>query len=140
MIFQTEMTIMEKYHLKISGFNFLQCHDTKNLTSKCNRQKHLSICVLLKNCSANSRKVRKKTPPQKMKFSIKDFFSKCDQIRNTVDLVTFTEEILNAKLHFLCFERLLLSTFFRQRCNLPKLYRSKHYRTLFCRTPSCDCF
>ena len=33
---------------------------------------------------------------QKMKFSIKDFFSKCDQIR------TFTEEILNGKLHFLC--------------------------------------
>ena len=32
---------------------------------------------------------------QKMKFSVKDFFSKCD-------LVTFTEEILNGKLHFLC--------------------------------------
>ena len=30
-----------------------------------------------------------------MKFSIKDFFSKCD-------LVTFTEVILNRKLHFLC--------------------------------------
>ena len=35
---------------------------------------------------------------QKMKFSIKDFFSKCDQ----ADLVTFTEEILDGKLHFLC--------------------------------------
>ena len=35
---------------------------------------------------------------QKMNLSIKDFFSKCDQIR----LVTFTEEILNGKLHFLC--------------------------------------
>ena len=32
---------------------------------------------------------------QKMKFSIKYFFSKCDQIRST-------EEILNGKLHFLC--------------------------------------
>ena len=31
---------------------------------------------------------------QKMKFSTKDFFSKCDH--------TFTEEILNGKLHFLC--------------------------------------
>ena len=30
-----------------------------------------------------------------MKFSIKDFFSKCDQI-------TITEEILNGKLHFSC--------------------------------------
>ena len=37
-----------------------------------------------------------------MKFSIKDFFSKCDQIRGKLDLVTFTEEILNGKLHFLC--------------------------------------
>ena len=33
-----------------------------------------------------------------MKFFIKDFFSKCDQIRS----VTFTEEIPNGKLHFLC--------------------------------------
>ena len=31
-----------------------------------------------------------------MRFSIKDFFSKCDQIR-----VTFYEEILNGKLNFL---------------------------------------
>ena len=39
---------------------------------------------------------------QKMKFSIKDFFSKYDQIlQKTADLVTFTEEILNGK-HFLC--------------------------------------
>ena len=33
---------------------------------------------------------------QKMKFSIKDFFT------FTVDLVTFTEKILNGKLHLLC--------------------------------------
>ena len=39
---------------------------------------------------------------QKMKFSIKDFFGKCDQIRSFLDLVTFTEEILHGKLHFLC--------------------------------------
>ena len=32
---------------------------------------------------------------QKMRFSIKHFFSKCD-------LVTFNEEIPNGKLHFLC--------------------------------------
>ena len=43
---------------------------------------------------------------QKMKFSIKDFFSKCDQIR---DFVTFTEEILNGKLHF-CAVRTLFSS------------------------------
>ena len=34
---------------------------------------------------------------QKIKFSIKDFVE-------TADLVTFTEEILNGKLHFLCCE------------------------------------
>ena len=40
-----------------------------------------------------------------MKFSIKDFFSKFGQIRRKIaDLVTFTEEILNGKLHFLCSE------------------------------------
>ena len=44
---------------------------------------------------------------QKMKFFIKDFFSKCDQIRRPnpqfpADLVTFTEQTLNGKLHLLC--------------------------------------
>ena len=43
---------------------------------------------------------------QKMKFSIKDFFSKCDQIRMKL---TFTEEILNGKLHFLEQCRIYLS-------------------------------
>ena len=39
----------------------------------------------------------------KMRFSIKDFFSKREQIRNfPADLVTFTEEIFNGKPHFLC--------------------------------------
>ena len=30
-----------------------------------------------------------------MKFSIKNFFSKYDQIQSFLDLVTFTEEIFN---------------------------------------------
>ena len=39
---------------------------------------------------------------KKIKFSTKDFFSNCDQIRRRIaDLVTFTEEILKGKLHFL---------------------------------------
>ena len=38
----------------------------------------------------------------KTKFSIKEFFSKRDQIRSSVDLVTFTEEILNGKLPSVC--------------------------------------
>ena len=37
---------------------------------------------------------------QKMIFSIKDFFSKCDQILSF--FAHLTEEILNGKLHFLC--------------------------------------
>ena len=39
---------------------------------------------------------------QKIKFFIKDIFSKCDQInpRETAGLVTFTEEIFNGKCHF----------------------------------------
>ena len=36
-----------------------------------------------------------KVTTQKMKFFIKDYFSK------SADLVTFTKEIVNAKLHFL---------------------------------------
>ena len=42
------------------------------------------------------------TTAQKMKFSIKYVFSKCDQIAN---LITFTEEMLNKKLYFLCSAR-----------------------------------
>ena len=43
---------------------------------------------------------------QKMKVSIHDFFSKNSaNSQVAVDLVTFTEEILNGELHFLCSER-----------------------------------
>ena len=39
---------------------------------------------------------------QKMKFSIKDFFSKGPNLQCPADLVAFTEESLNGKPHFLC--------------------------------------
>ena len=40
---------------------------------------------------------------QKIQFSIRDFFSKCDQIPQfPADLVTFPEEISDGKVHFLC--------------------------------------
>ena len=39
---------------------------------------------------------------QKIKFYIKDFFSKCDQIRSFQSAVIFSKEILNGKLHVLC--------------------------------------
>ena len=37
-----------------------------------------------------------------MKFPIQGFFSKWEQIRSFLGLVTFSEEILNGNLHFLC--------------------------------------
>ena len=37
---------------------------------------------------------------QKLKFSSKDFFSKCDQIGSPAYLVTLTEEILHGKNYF----------------------------------------
>ena len=41
-----------------------------------------------------------------MKVSIHDFFSKNSaNFQVAVDLVTFTEEIFNGELHFLCSER-----------------------------------
>ena len=39
---------------------------------------------------------------QKMKLSIKDFFSKCDPIRSFLRICHFTKKIFNGKLHFLC--------------------------------------
>ena len=60
-----------------------------------------------------------------MKFSIKDFFSK-----ETADMVTFTEEILNGKLHFLwsgrkVTEKVLIKNVDK---NLPIENDSKHYQ------------
>ena len=40
---------------------------------------------------------------QEIKFSFKEFFSKCDQIRKiAADLITFTEKILKGKFYLLC--------------------------------------
>ena len=66
------------------------------------------LCILLKSISRDKSKsiclkrvqLFNKRTAQKMKFSVKDFFSKCDQF--PADLVTFTEKIFNGKLHFLC--------------------------------------
>ena len=64
------------------------------------------------NCSLNLQFFKSyKHCTHTKKFSIKGSFSKCDQIRSslriteeTADLVTFTEEMLNGKLQFLCSE------------------------------------
>ena len=47
-------------------------------------------------------KLRKTNIAKKMNFLIKDFFSKWPNPQFSADLVTFTEEILNGKPHFLC--------------------------------------
>ena len=54
-----------------------------------------------------------------MKFSIKDFFSKCDQ--ETADLVTFTEEILNGKLRFLCSDIKHRQSSYEYHCKIKKI-------------------
>ena len=53
-----------------------------------------------------------------MKFTTKDFLSKCDQIRSFLRThllnkfaVTFTEQILNGKLQFLCSEKIRIRKF-----------------------------
>ena len=56
----------------------------------------------------NTGHVKSSVTAQKMKFSIKYFFSKCDQICRKLDLVRFTEEIFKGKLYFLCSEWLLI--------------------------------
>ena len=76
---------------------------------------------------------------QKMKFFIKDCFSKILQF--PADLVTFTEEILNGKLHFLCCEwiqiwseELVVELHYLldlQRCSLEKTH--KHTMSFQCR-------
>ena len=49
-----------------------------------------------------------------MNFCIKDFCSKCDQIRGKMPhLVTFTKEMLNGKLRFLCSARILIHFYYR---------------------------
>ena len=41
-----------------------------------------------------------------MKFFIMDFFSKCKpNPQKTADILTFTKELLNGKLQFLCSDR-----------------------------------
>ena len=68
---------------------------------------------------------------QKMKFSIKDFFSKYVHY-----LVTFTDEILNGKLHFSCGDTVLNALlFFRcystARVTLRYLYGYQTYSGIF---------
>ena len=60
---------------------------------------------LEKNVTTNEKYILRKMgfTAQKMKFPIKKFFSECDKNpQESTGLVTFSEEILHGKLHFLC--------------------------------------
>ena len=57
---------------------------------------------------------------QKMKFSIKDFFSKFGST-DSCGLVIFTEEILNGKLHFCAAFRTLLNIYEKNTLTLKRL-------------------
>ena len=63
---------------------------------------YICVCIYslnLRTHSNTSNNIRRTKHTKKV--LIKDFFSKCDQIHNTADLSTFTEEILNGKFRFL---------------------------------------
>ena len=55
--------------------------------------------VVIHSAKIRSKLYIHKTIGQKMKFSIKEFLSMWPNPQETADLVTFTEEILNEKLH-----------------------------------------
>ena len=108
---------------------------TKKLHHRCftRSEIHLWIPLLLKwkslislvfplLLSANSYA----TTAQKMKFSIMDSSVNGPNPQETADLVTFTEEILNGKLHFLCSEQCSnASLLYMRNFNFPKLHRGR---------------
>ena len=100
---------MSKALFVLEVFQFLswflvvwQCHKNDpdaNITDS--KSFKFQTIMTIKNLVGDNTKVTHCT--KKMKFSIKNFFSKCDHMwqhpQETADLVTFTEEILNGK-HF----------------------------------------
>ena len=67
----------------------------KLITSSCKSDMSKSLKIIL--IEVNIIKINIIKIYTKMKFSVKDFFSKCDQIHPQ-----FPDEILNVKLHFMC--------------------------------------
>ena len=78
-------------------FCFRDYNENKTFSLSCViLRKKTQFLFIVDNCYTSLNK--------KKRIFIKDFSSKCDQIRRPVNLVTFTEEILNGKLYFLCSE------------------------------------
>ena len=89
------------------SFKYWDCEPFLNVLLRWNCKMHVLQEIWNSFCSRFSWFLMKYILHKKMKFSIKDFFSKCGQIRrkhllNLEHFITFTEEILNGKLNFLC--------------------------------------
>ena len=76
--------------LAFSVFNLLKNNFDTNIMQKL----YGNHCLVLESLKRSHCRKRPFTA-KKLKFTIKDFFSKCEEI-------TFTEEVLNGKLQFLC--------------------------------------
>ena len=81
----------------VADTNFKETFQTQKSYGNETSTDRLTVAILRETSSHGATETA-----QKMKFSIKDFFSKCGRIQFPADLVTLTKEILNGKLHFLC--------------------------------------
>ena len=86
--------VSRRWSLKKPPWEYPQVLQETTYAGNINKKKHFYRRCLYLNCL----RIFSEHTAQKMKFSIKAFFSKCK------DLVTFTGEILDRKLHFLCSE------------------------------------
>ena len=112
----TEEILKEKLHFLCSdiqsmGMNIMTRWNAKFLVVRCSETGHesyytdlikfniLSLAIILQQGGLHYVLRKQYCTAQKIKFSIKYFFGKCDQILQSS---AFTKEFLNGKLHFLC--------------------------------------
>ena len=108
---QEVLPVFDRFHLKES---VLIGHSYGKLLSIYLAEERSNLITKLKLINSEG-PIR--VTAQRMKFSIKDFFSKCDQIRNFfTNLVTFPKDILMGKLHF--FVQMVLTPQFVQLINI----------------------
>ena len=93
--------MLKKYNCTLLHFNkMIKLYIESKVSHKKSGEYRLRNSTTKIDFAANAAKFEE-TALRKTKFSIKDFFSKCDQIcKKTVELVTFNEEILNGKTSF----------------------------------------
>ena len=77
---------------------------------------------------------------QKMKVSIKDFFSKYDQIRRKLRIWShLLKKILNEKLHFLCSARTTNVTINLKKCPINSSISMLNFKIMSCLTYKKKC-